>query len=45
MIAPRRLSRLTAQPADAEDRVQDIYVEAFQAFPTVDLRDDAACCA
>jgi RNA polymerase sigma-70 factor (ECF subfamily) len=39
----RAARRLTTQPADAEDLVHDTYVKAFQAFPTVDLRDDAAC--
>jgi RNA polymerase sigma-70 factor (ECF subfamily) len=39
----RAARRLSAQPADAEDLVHDTYVKAFQAFPTVDLHDDAAC--
>ena len=39
----RAARRLSAQPADAEDLVHDTYVKAFQAFPTVELRDDAAC--
>jgi RNA polymerase sigma-70 factor, ECF subfamily len=39
----RAARRLSAQLADAEDLVHDTYVKAFQAFPTVELRDDAAC--
>lgn len=39
----RAARRLAAQPADAEDLVHDTYVRAFQVFPTVDLRSDAAC--
>jgi len=39
----RAARRLSVQPADAEDLVHDTYVKAFQAFPTVELRDDAAC--
>jgi RNA polymerase sigma-70 factor (ECF subfamily) len=39
----RAARRLSAQPADAEDLVHDTYVKAFRAFPTVELRDDAAC--
>jgi RNA polymerase sigma-70 factor (ECF subfamily) len=39
----RAARRLSAQPADAEDLVHDTYVKAFQAFPTVELGDDAAC--
>lgn len=39
----RTARRLTAQPADADDLVQDTYVKAFRAFATVDVTDGAAC--
>jgi RNA polymerase sigma-70 factor (ECF subfamily) len=39
----RTARRLAGQPADAEDLVHDAYLKAFQAFPAMDLPDEAAC--
>jgi RNA polymerase sigma-70 factor, ECF subfamily len=39
----RTARRLTRDPADAEDLVQDTYVKAFQAFHQADLQSEAAC--
>ncbi len=39
----RTARRLVAQPADAEDLVQDTYLKAFMAYERADIRGEADC--